>query len=85
MDVEKTSVAEFRYGTVTVGTSAVSLPRLRAFKGVKLKANPENAGTISIGAYQLAAGEEVTIPVDRFDRLRITASQSGQRLHWIVV
>jgi len=84
MDVQQETVTEFAAGTISVGTSAATLPRLKAFKFVKLKANSGNAGVISVGAYQLLAGEELEVPVDRADKLRIVASQASQRLHWIV-
>lgn len=85
MDVEQETVSEFKHGTLTVGTSVATLPALRAYKKVLLKAGQGNAGTISVGGYVLAAGEELEVPVDRFDRLRIVASQASQSLNYLVI
>lgn len=96
----QTAHTDFHTGQITVGTSptVVVLPedfRDRIFHSVVLKANSENEGTIYIAPakprevssadFPLDAGQQVEIFVDQLSKLKLTASESGQILHWLSV
>jgi hypothetical protein len=92
------AVNDFYVDRVTVGTSPTSPVtsgdfRDRVFSSVTLKAASDNAGTVyvqckgnhevSSADFPIAAGEAITIYVDRLSKIRLLASQSGQIVNWL--
>lgn len=96
MDIQVESVAEFKTGHGTVGTSAAQVSDLafRATKYVKIKADLGNTDNVFIGhdasvtastGYFLDAGEEVEIPIDSLDKVWIIADAADQGYSWLVI
>ncbi len=93
--VAQEGVKNWDHGRVVVGTSAVQViaAATQAFKGIQVKAGPNNAGIIYVGksdvtdgdtvatdGYPLAAGEEIFIPTDNPSTVYAIASQAAQDL-----
>lgn len=77
MDIQRTTVSEFKAGQLTV-SGEHRLPAYPCLKGVTLKAS----GSISVNGYAMGDGETITIPID--DPTKLAISGSGT-ISWLVV
>jgi hypothetical protein len=86
MDIEKTSTDTFTTGAVVVNIAPpVTLPRIRAYKVIKLKAHIDNTDPIYIcGQHVLVAGEEVELHIDWLDKIWAYAADDDQTLVYLV-
>ncbi|MHC1624453.1 MAG: hypothetical protein ACXQS2_00350 [Methermicoccaceae archaeon] len=86
----------FKSGQTTVGTTAVRLTSepTPAKKGVVIKADDDNTGSVYIGkdntvsttiGFRLGAGQGITIEVDNASKIWLIADADNQKVHWIAV
>lgn len=95
MNIERSSKAEFKAGTGSVGTSAQKLAEgFPAAKSVTVKASAANTGNLYVGdagsvsasnGFLLAKGESVEIAIDAADKIWIVADAAAQGYSWVAV
>lgn len=88
MDVQKSSVEDFKTGHGIVCTSAQAAgPGFPCAKGVTIKADLGNSDNVYVGhsahvtasnGYKLGAGKQVFIPIDRLDKVFVIGGDSSQ-------
>lgn len=95
------TVHALRHGRATgVGTSAVPLTSVDVHlaKGVQLKADEANTGTVFVGGagvtagttpatdgFPLAPGDGLFVPIDRASKLRLIATAASQNVYWLAL
>jgi hypothetical protein len=95
------TVHGFRHGRKSaVGTTAVQLTTAAAHqsKGVQLKADAANSGTVYVGnsnvtagttdatdGFPLAGGEGLFVPVDDPSKVYVIGSAAGQNVFWFAL
>ena len=95
MIIENQTHPEFMAGHGTIGTTATkaSALQIKAYHSVKIKADSANTDNVYVGqsdqvtstnGYQLDAGEEVEIPVDRLDKVWVIGGAAAQGYSWLV-
>jgi hypothetical protein len=95
MDIQKTTVSEFKTGHGTVGgTAAVAGPAFRCIKGVTIKADLANGNNVYVGhdnslsasnGFVLDAGEEVFIEVDSLASVWVFGGAADQGYSYVAI
>lgn len=88
MNIQKTSVDEFKSGAGVVGTTPIQLPSFPATKGVTIRSGGNvrvgDSATIAASGFHLAAGESVTIRVNASDKIWIVGESADQPFSYLV-
>jgi hypothetical protein len=82
MDIQNETVSEFKAGQLAVTATPQSLPGFRAAKGVTLK----NLGVqpVLLGGYFLEAGQKVSIPVDRGEKVTLQTASGSSTVCYLI-
>jgi uncharacterized protein YuzE len=95
MDIQRTSVAEFKTGHGVIGTTAAAAgPAFPCVKGVKIKADLTNSDNVYVGhddkvttssGFMLDAGEEVFIEVDSLGKVFVIGGAAAQGYSYVAI
>ena len=93
MNIERSSKAEFKAGTDTVGTTAQAAGLgFEAAKSILVKASAGNTDKVYVGhdvnvsstnGFELSAGESVEIPVDSLAKVYVVGGAASQVYSWV--
>jgi hypothetical protein len=96
MDINFNVTNDFRCDLITVGTSVVPMPAqtIKVTRGLQLKADSANTGSIYIGksdvatsgkGFPLKANEGLLLPVDNIKQVSFVSDQAGQKLWYLLL
>lgn len=101
VNVQRDVAPEFVHGKKVIGTTAGQLTTFSrpSYKGVQLKADPDNTGLVYIGStpgvtadsavatdgFPLEAGDPLFLPIDDPSKIYVIGTDADQGIFWIMI